>query len=312
MNQIQRRSPFWSLAAPLFAYLAIQWAVQTAAILLISLPYMVDAYAEMMQAGKERAVVMQEIMETGMRAMEPAFELVVRHQAEIAGAAAAGTLILTVFLFLKDRKLEKLCGIADSAKKPASAFVLIVLLGAVGSIAATCLMTMAQIAFYDSRYHQAAQVVYETGFTMQLAVLGILIPVSEEMMFRGVLFKRFRERQGFWYSAVCSAMFFMLMHTNTTQMIYAFLLGLMLAYLYERTGSLKAPVLLHIAMNSGSVIFTEGGGFQWLGAAPVRMAGAAIGGAFICSVIFVGIQKIVGTQEKKPPADTTDSLDMFR
>ena len=51
MNQIQRKSPFWSLAGPLLAYLAIQWAVQTIVILVISIPYMADAYASMMQIG---------------------------------------------------------------------------------------------------------------------------------------------------------------------------------------------------------------------------------------------------------------------
>lgn len=312
MNQIQRKSPFWSLAGPLLAYLAIQWAVQTVVIIVISLPYMADAYASMMQIGMERAVDMQELMEASLQAMEPAFKLVLRFQVEITGAAAAGTMILTVILFVKDRRLEKICGIGRPGKKPASVYILTVILGAAGSIAATCLMAMAQLAFYDSGYQQTAQVMYEAGFPVQLAVLGILIPVSEELMFRGILFKRFRERQGFWYSAICSAVFFMFMHTNTTQMVYAFLLGLMLAYLYEKTGSLKAPALLHILMNSGSVIFTEAGLFRWLGSKPVRMAVAAIGGAFICSAVFVGIQKIVGAGQNKPPSDTTNSLDMFR
>ena len=103
MNQIQRKSPFWSLAGPLLAYLAIQWVVQTAVILVISIPYMADAYASMMQLGMERAVDMQELMEAGLKAMEPAFELVMRYQVEITGAVAAGTMILTVTLFLKDR-----------------------------------------------------------------------------------------------------------------------------------------------------------------------------------------------------------------
>ena len=312
MNQIQRKSPFWSLAGPLLAYLAIQWVVQTAVILVISIPYMADAYASMMQLGMERAVDMQELMEAGLKAMEPAFELVMRYQVEIMGAAAAGTMILTVTLFLKDRKLEKVYGVVRPEKKTVSVYIMIALLGAAGSIAATCLMAMAQLAFYDSSYQQSAEVMYGAGIPVQIAVLGILIPVSEELMFRGILFKQFRERQGFWYSAVCSAVFFMFMHTSFTQMVYTFLLGLMLAYLYEQTGSFKAPVLLHILMNSGSVICTETGVFQWLGSEPARMAGAAIGGAFICSAVFVGIQKAVGAGQKKRPSDTTDHLDMFR
>lgn len=311
MNQIHRKSPFWSLAGPLLAYLAIQWIVQLAIVMVISLPYMADAYADLMQSGAERLLSMQEIMETYTAAMEPAFEVVVQYQVEIAGAAALGTLILTGILFAKDRKLEKACGIAVTEKKEISIYLLIFILGVAGCIAATCLMTMAQLAFYDSQYQQTAQTLYAAGFPMQAAVLGILIPVSEEMMFRGVLFKRFRERQGFWYSAVCSSVFFAFMHTNVTQTIYAFLLGLMLSYLYEKTGSIKAPVLLHIVLNSGSVIFTELGVFWWLGADPMRMAGAAIGGAFICSVVFVSIQRKLGTGQGEIPPDPQDPMNMF-
>lgn len=311
MNQIHRKSPFWSLAGPLLAYLAIQWIVQFAIMMVISLPYMADAYADLMRSGAERLLSMQEIMETYTAAMEPAFEVVVQYQVEIAGAAALGTLILTGILFAKDRKLEKACGIAVAEKKKISACLLIFILGVAGCIAATCLMTMAQLAFYDSQYQQTAQTLYAAGFPMQAAVLGVLIPVSEEMMFRGILFKRFRERQRFWYSAVCSSIFFAFMHTNMSQTIYAFLLGLMLSYLYEKTGSIKAPVLLHIVLNSGSVVFTELGVFWWLGSDPMRMAGAAIGGAFICSVVFVCIQRKLGTGQGEIPPENQDPMNMF-
>lgn len=313
MNQIRRKSPFWSLAGPLLAYLAIEWIVQIIIVGVICLPYIPSAYAELMQAqaGSERLLGMQEIMEQYMTAMEPALEAVVQYQVEIAGAAALGTLILTGILFSKDRKLEKACGITAPEKKGLPSYLLIFFLGAAGCITATCLMTMAQLAFADSQYQQTAQTLYAAGFPMQLAVLGIVIPVSEEMMFRGILFKRFRERQGFWYSAVCSSIFFAFMHTNITQTVYAFLLGLMLSYLYEHFGSVKAPILLHIVMNCGSVVFTQLGVFWWLGSDPMRMAGAAIAGAFICSVIFVGIQRTAGIGQGKKPSEPHDPTNMF-
>ena len=134
---------------------------------------------------------------------------------------------------------------------------------------------------------------YTAGLPMQLLILGIVVPVAEEMMFRGILFKRFRERQGFWYSAVCSSVFFAFMHASTTQTIYALLLGLMLSYLYEKFRTIKAPVILHIVMNMGAVFLTETGGFQWIASDPVRMAAAAIGGAFLCSVAFVLLQRML-------------------
>ena len=98
MNQIQRKSPFWSLAGPLLAYLAIQWTVQLVIILVISFPYMMSAYADLMQSGAERVISMQEITDEYVAAMEPAFEAVVQYQVEIAGATALGTLVLTLQL----------------------------------------------------------------------------------------------------------------------------------------------------------------------------------------------------------------------
>lgn len=298
MNQGQRKNPFWSLMGPLLAYLGIQWAVQTVIGLVISFPYAVQGYGDILRSGETLSI--QEIMEANMKALEPAFEIIARYQVEIVGATALVTFALTIPLFVKDRKLEKTyreaSGFEKCEKAPLWGYGSILIFGMAGCVAATCLVTMAQLAFYDPQYAQSAEVMYAAGLPVQLLALGVVVPVAEEMMFRGVLFKRFRERQGFWYSAVCSSIFFGFMHTNVTQTVYTFLLGLILAYLYEKFDSLKAPVFLHILMNAGSVILTDTGAFRWLGADPVRMAGAAIGGAFICSVMFVTLQRMPGKE----------------
>ena len=131
-------------------------------------------------------------------------------------------------------------------------------------------------------------------------------------MFRGILYKRFRERQGFWYSAIWSALLCSFMHSSTTQMVYTSLLGVLLSYLYEKFGSLRAPVLLHILLNTGSVIFTELGVFRWLAGNPMRMAGAVIMGAFICSVMFVLVQKMPGSVRTERASDDSERPNMFR
>ena len=110
MNQIQRKSPFWSLAGPLLIYLAIQMLVQTAVDLVISIPYFARAYADALKQGAMPA--MEEWLRTCMEALEPAFQIIAAHQVEIAGVATLATFALTVPLFIKDRKLEKMCGIS--------------------------------------------------------------------------------------------------------------------------------------------------------------------------------------------------------
>lgn len=311
MNQIRRRSPFWSLAGPLLAYLGIQLAVQTAAQIIIEMPYAVKAYTEVLRSSRGTVPSIQEIMDSYMQVLEPAFEAVARHQVEIVTLSALGTIILTGILFARDRKMERKAGIILPERAPLTKYWTIAVFGAAGAIAATCLMAMVQMAFYDERYQQTAQITYSAGFLVQIIGLGIVTPIAEELMFRGILYKRFREQQSFWYSAIWSALLFSFMHSNTTQMIYAMLLGILLSYLYEKFGSLRAPVLLHILLNTGSVVFTAAGVFRWLAGAPMRMAGAVIAGAFLCSVMFVLIQKMPGSVKNRNPEDESGKTDMF-
>ena len=289
-NQIPRKNPFWSLAGPFMGYVAIQWGVQLVLQFLIQAPYAAHAYAEILRS--ETALTSQEVMDAFLKAMEPALEASLRHQVEVAGIAALCTLILTGIFFARDRKQEKICQVAVPERAPVTKYWTLLAFGIAGCVAATSLLTMAQIALYDVEYQETAQNLYSAGLPVQILCLGIVIPLAEEMMFRGILFKRFRERRTFWYSALCSALFFSFMHTNTTQMIYAFLLGIMLAYVYEKFGSVRAPLVLHIVMNCTSVVLTELGVFIWLVAEPVRISAASIVGAFLCSVVFVRIQRV--------------------
>ena len=75
-------------------------------------------------------------------------------------------------------------------------------------------------------------------------------------------------------------------------------LSLMLAYFYEKYGSLKAPMMAHILMNTVAVIMTELDAFRWMFAVPMRMVIITIACAAVGSSMLVFIQKI----EHKPDA----------
>lgn len=79
--------------------------------------------------------------------------------------------------------------------------------------------------------------------------MGIAAPLSEELLFRGILFERLRMALPFFWAALGSAAFFGLVHGNWAQGIYAALMGLILAWLYEKKNRLWEPVLFHSAAN---------------------------------------------------------------
>jgi hypothetical protein len=88
-----------------------------------------------------------------------------------------------------------------------------------------------------------------------LATGGLIAPLAEEVFFRGLLHRWLRQRMGFWPAAFLSALLFGVVHVEISVAGAAFLLGLLLAWLYERSGSLWAPIIVHIINNAVKIIF---------------------------------------------------------
>jgi uncharacterized protein len=85
-------------------------------------------------------------------------------------------------------------------------------------------------------------------------VLGVMAaviaaPLGEEVFFRGFLFGSLRGRLGFWRAAAISAVVFAIFHVIPLLMVLMFFVGLALAWLYERRGSLVAPIGAHAIFN---------------------------------------------------------------
>lgn len=100
--------------------------------------------------------------------------------------------------------------------------------------------------------------------TFTLAGSFVLIPVGEEVLFRGILQtsvqRLFPVRHGSfghrWAAIILVGTIFGLFHVNTPQYIPALIaFGLLLGYLYERTGSLIVPILVHMLFNGKSLLF---------------------------------------------------------
>ena len=82
--------------------------------------------------------------------------------------------------------------------------------------------------------------------------IGLLAPLSEEIVMRGAILKELlkSEKLGVWAAITISALMFALIHMNPVQMPHAFLIGLLLGWMYWRTGSILPGVAYHWANNS--------------------------------------------------------------
>ena len=89
---------------------------------------------------------------------------------------------------------------------------------------------------------------------MGLAFFG---PLLEEVLFRGAiqgLLMRYFGRP--WPAIVVAALVFGVFHMNPVQIVYATLLGIVLGWIYYRTGSLLSVIVGHVLNNSLAVVTT--------------------------------------------------------
>ena len=81
----------------------------------------------------------------------------------------------------------------------------------------------------------------------------IAAPFCEEIVFRGYLYSATKRFAGPWAAAVCSALVFAAAHGSIAALLPLFVFGCVLVFIYEKTGSLWAPIAVHLCFNGATV-----------------------------------------------------------
>lgn len=80
-------------------------------------------------------------------------------------------------------------------------------------------------------------------------LLVVIAPVFEELLFRGYLFGRIREKNGFWLSAILTSLTFAALHGQLNVGIDVFILSIFLCYLREKFDAIWPGILVHAFKN---------------------------------------------------------------
>ncbi|QJC50950.1 CPBP family intramembrane metalloprotease [Paenibacillus albicereus] len=98
------------------------------------------------------------------------------------------------------------------------------------------------------------------GLLIGIVSAGIVSPVYEEIFYRGFIYRWLRTRTGRTGAIVLSSLIFTLAHYPTLNaMPVNFLSGIVLAWTYERTGSVVPGMIVHGAFNTIAVLLTAMG-----------------------------------------------------
>ncbi len=215
-----------------------------------------------------------------------------RYAVEISAIAALLALPFLIAMKRKDIQKERLAGIPESRKAPFNKYGLIVGISVPMAIALNNLLILSNLAQYSEAYQEASANMYEPALLVQIVCLAIVVPITEEYIFRALIYGRMRRNMSKKKALVFSALLFGAYHGNLVQMIYGTACGLLLAYLYEKYGSIKASIFAHMLMNLVAIFMSSVNGFTWMFTKPMRMAVITVVCATLASSIFLLIQKV--------------------
>jgi uncharacterized protein len=84
---------------------------------------------------------------------------------------------------------------------------------------------------------------------MSVVFAAIFGPVAEEIFFRGFMYPAVKKKWGVAAALIATSAIFSLLHAHAAGFLPIMALGVFLAYLYERTGSLFVPMAVHMIHN---------------------------------------------------------------
>ena len=109
--------------------------------------------------------------------------------------------------------------------------------------------------FPDSFLKMIDQMGANGGWSVLMLV--ILAPVMEEVLFRGILLEAVRSKYSSGRAIVVSALMFGVIHFIPQQVVNAFVIGLILGFIYVRTDSLWPVIIIHALNNAMAYVVMQ-------------------------------------------------------
>lgn len=128
-------------------------------------------------------------------------------------------------------------------------FLLIAVLSVTSSLGLNILLSLTGLTGVSDTFQDVTARQFGVPFGLGIVLYGFVSPVAEEMVFRGLMYNRMRKYYPAGLAIVLSGLFFGLYHGNPVQGIYGTCMGILMAYLYERTGHFYLPLLVHMLAN---------------------------------------------------------------
>lgn len=120
-------------------------------------------------------------------------------------------------------------------------------LGITSALGLNILIEMMSIQ--SDKYSNVEAIQYSVPLWLGLILYGLVAPITEEMIFRGITYNRMKRFFGVVPCIIVTSLLFGGFHANLPQFLYGTAMGVLMALVYEWVKSFAAPLLFHMAAN---------------------------------------------------------------
>ncbi len=214
-------------------------------------------------------------------------ELMYAHQTEIL--LVSYILVLVILWFMARRRESSLAAFTGLQHKPGAAVCLLALFAGL----ATAFWATIAVNLYPWPQAWIETYAAESGAltsarpVLDFLAVVILCPIVEEMLFRGVIYQSFCMLLPAGLAVVFQGLLFGSVHSTIIWMIYATFMGCVLGYVRKLTGSIRPCILMHMAFNGSSYLYTWF--IERYSEDPATVLFVFIGSAFVMLLALYGI-----------------------
>ncbi len=202
-------------------------------------------------------------------------------------------IIVTSLMFICAKK--KVTKELSLNKFPAGAVAPIVMLGLGMNVVTTIVLSLLPEKILGS-YQQASSWTSTDVGIMTILLTVVMAPLAEEWILRGLVYSRMRTGMPAIAAMLISSLLFGVLHKHPVWIAYAAALGMLLAWVFERTKSLYAAILLHFSYNLCGMLLSliPETVPDW-----VNIAIAAVGVVFtaVGLFLFIKVPKVAAPEE---------------
>ncbi len=145
---------------------------------------------------------------------------------------------------VKTKEADRLKHIKEDSVKSYVLFGILTICAVVGL---NILLEIGGVTDKSAAYKLYVEDEYSANFIIGILCTCVVIPVAEELVFRGAIFNALKKLYKLQYAILMSGLLYGLINQDSIQGVYGFVIGCLAAYVYEYYGNFLAPVVVRVA-----------------------------------------------------------------